>query len=98
MGTIIHVASGTYSAAIATNKDGTTAAHIRYISDAQYGAKLVGTSSSNCAWTVRGQYTDIVGFDFDGSINTSNQCSLLTYAPGSGGQVHGTHTWFLSNK
>src|SRR5262249_16965691 len=69
IGACIHVASGTYSETIITSKNGSSAARIRYVSDARYAAKLVGTTSSSLIWTSHGKFTDIVGFDFDGTVH-----------------------------
>jgi hypothetical protein len=67
------------------------AGRIRYISDAQYGARLIGSGSNPLIWTVQGAYTDIVGFDFDGSINTNTVTAI--------GMYNGAfHTWVLKNK
>ena len=97
-GTAIHVASGTYSQAITTNKNGTASARIRYISDTQYGARLVGTNSTQVIWFPHGQYTDIVGFDFDGSLNHGLMSAIVAYAPGNGGQIGSTNLWILRNR
>ena len=79
IGACIHVAPGTYPGLITTNRNGTSSARIRYISDTQFGARLTG-GSSQIVWTARGKFTDIVGFEFDGSTNSSAWTSILTYA------------------
>jgi hypothetical protein len=40
-------------------------------------------------WSVRGSYTDVVGFEFDGSVNSSC-CAVATYST--------TNVWILNNK
>jgi hypothetical protein len=61
----IHVAPGVYQA-VTTSKSGTASQRIRYISDVQWGAKVMGTSSSEAAWMQDGSYVDVVGFDISG--------------------------------
>jgi len=64
-GMTVHVAPGTYQA-VTTSKSGTASQRIRYISDVQWGAKVLGTSSSEAAWMQDGSYVDLVGFDISG--------------------------------
>jgi len=64
-GMTIHVAPGVYQA-VTTSKSGTASQRIRYISDVQWGAKVMGTSSSEAAWMQDGSYVDMVGFDISG--------------------------------
>ena len=64
-GMTIHVAPGVYQA-VTTSKSGTASQRIRYISDVQWGAKVMGTSSSEAAWMQDGSYVDLVGFDISG--------------------------------
>ena len=78
IGACIHVANGTYSSAITTNKAGTASARIRYICDTQYGCTL-NESSSGTMWTVNGAYTDMVGFDFDGSGHAGVTTGLTAF-------------------
>ena len=75
-GTIIHVASGTYSwPGITVSHSGTAAAPITYISDVKFGAKFipssVGSSTGNFAWILNGSYIRIVGFEIDGHLTGS---------------------------
>lgn len=65
-GGTVHVAAGNYSENITTNANGTASARIRYISDTQGGAKIVG-SGTEAMWANNGSYVDIVGFDITGS-------------------------------
>ncbi len=62
----IHVAPGTYtvSSTINSGAGGTTSSRIRYISDQQWGAKIV--SSADPIWSNSGDYVDIMGFDISG--------------------------------
>jgi len=73
-GYTIHVAPGTYkvaapslgSAGIKTRKSGTSSAHIKFVSDVKWGAKLV-VSGTGITWQSDGSYVDIDGFDISGS-------------------------------
>ena len=64
-GMTVHVAPGSYQA-VTTSKSGTASQRIRYISDVQWGAKVMGTSCSEAAWMQDGSYVDLVGFDISG--------------------------------
>lgn len=79
IGACVHVASGTYSQTIITNKSGSSGARIRYVSDTRYGAKLAGTAGSSLIWTTHGKYVDMVGFDFDGTVHPNTYTSLNDY-------------------
>ncbi len=65
-GMTIHVAPGTYtvSSTINSGAAGTATSRIRYISDQQWGAKVV--SSADPIWNNSGDYVDIMGFDISG--------------------------------
>jgi hypothetical protein len=73
-GYTIHVAPGTYkvsapslgSVGIRTSKSGTSSAHIKFVSDVKWGAKLV-VSGTGITWDSRGSYVDIDGFDITGT-------------------------------
>lgn len=64
-GAIVHVAAGLYDGNVTTSASGSSNARIRFISDQQWGAKIVG-SSGEAAWQNRGNYVDIMGFDVTG--------------------------------
>src|SRR4051812_11048214 len=53
-GTVVHVASGTYTGTFSTSASGTANAYITYLSDVKWGAKLVpaSTSGNGAGWTV----------------------------------------------
>ena len=57
-GAIVHVAPGSYSGPITTNKSGTASGRIVYTSDTQWGAKI-----STMNWTANGSFVTIQGFD-----------------------------------
>ncbi|MFL5813149.1 MAG: choice-of-anchor D domain-containing protein [Bdellovibrionia bacterium] len=73
-GTTIHVAAGTYKVSapgindvgILTTMSGTSAAHIRFVSDPKNRAKIV-LSGTGFAWDNKGNYVDIDGFEISGS-------------------------------
>ena len=62
-GMTIHVAPGTYQigSMINSSASGTASSRIRYLSDQQWGAKIV--SSDSQIWYNTGAYVDIMGFD-----------------------------------
>lgn len=64
-GSTVHVASGVYTAAVVTSTSGTSVDRIRYVSDTRWGARIV-TTGADIAWTNRGNYVDIEGFDISG--------------------------------
>ena len=57
-GTIVHVAPGTYSGPITTNKAGTASGRLVWLSDTKWGAKV-----TNANWQINGNYVDLNGFD-----------------------------------
>jgi hypothetical protein len=73
-GTVVHVAAGIYrvsapgkdNAGIKTSKSGTAAAHIKFVSDVKWGAKII-VSGTGITWDSRGSYVDIDGFDISGT-------------------------------
>ena len=69
-GMTVHVAPGTYNttAVIESSASGTSASRIRYLSDQQWGAKIV--TSATQIWFNSGAYVDIEGFDMSGNGNT----------------------------
>jgi parallel beta-helix repeat protein len=73
-GWTIHVAPGTYgpyTSAVVTYANGTPSAHIRYVSDVKWGAKIRGSAAD--VWAVGGAYEDIEGFDIASSGTQTNQ-------------------------
>jgi hypothetical protein len=78
-GAVVHVASGTYSGPITTNKSGTASARIVFISDRKWGAKI---ATSN--WSATGSFVDVNGFDMT-SPATGNNYAIGT---GSARSVH----------
>jgi hypothetical protein len=67
-GDTVHVAPGLYSSAVKTLVSGTPSAHIRFISDVKWGAKIIAVMSYT-AWENRGDYVAIEGFDISGDGN-----------------------------
>jgi len=85
IGACVHVAPGTYTGAINTTKSGTVGARIRYLSDSKYGARLTAMWSSN------GAYTDIVGFEMDGTGKPTLVNGMVAYTGDTliqGNKVH----------
>jgi hypothetical protein len=77
IGACVHVAPGTYSSAITTKKAGSASARIRYICDTQYGCTL--NSSSGTIWGLYGAFTDVIGFDLDGTGHTGTTTGLVAF-------------------
>lgn len=67
-GYTVHVAPGTYNGPVSTSTSGTASARIRYISDAQWGAKIYypGSPAAASIWYNSGSYVDIAGFEITG--------------------------------
>jgi parallel beta-helix repeat protein len=85
-GATIHVAPGTYRGSIITRVSGTPDARVRWISDAKWGAKLVG-DSSEAVWRNYGNYVDIEGFDITGD-SKNGIFNLASNVRITGNQVH----------
>ena len=86
-GATVHVATGTYTGYITTNTSGTSSARITYISDVQWGAKIVGNRVDHSTWHNYGNYVDIMGFELTsvGRIGLYNDGSSVRYI---GNHVH----------
>ncbi len=95
-GTTVHVAAGTYAGGFTTAASGTSSAHITYVSDTPYGAKIVGggaPANGLGAWWNQGNYVDIKGFEIDGSGSQATGWRFGFYGSGSyttfqSGKVH----------
>jgi len=86
-GAIVHVAPGTYTGYIDTRASGTSSSRITYISDAQWGAKIVGNRVDHSTWHNYGNYVDIIGFELTsvGRMGLYNDGSFVRYM---GNHVH----------
>jgi len=69
--TTVHVAPGTYAETITTTANGTASGRIRYVSDTKWGAKIVPVAKGTYMWKADGGYTDIDGFEINGTGSTS---------------------------
>src|SRR5258708_17594737 len=94
-GATVHVAAGPYAGGFPTAASGTAAAHVTYVSDVPYGAKIVGagTASNQTGWWNQGNYVDIKGFDIDGSGSQATSWRFGFYGSASydtfqGNKVH----------
>lgn len=65
-GTTVHVAAGTYAGDIVTTASGTSSAPITYVSDTEWGAKLVG-GGGTVIWELDASFVTVTGFDISGS-------------------------------
>src|SRR5207248_4841033 len=83
----VHVAPGTYTGYITTSATGTASARITYISDVQWGAKIVGDLVDRSTLHNYGDYVDIVGFELTsvGRMGLYNDGSFVRYI---GNHVH----------
>jgi hypothetical protein len=63
----VHVASGSYQEQISSANSGTATARIKYVSDVKNRAKILPVSGATSMWTISGGYTDVIGFEVDGS-------------------------------
>jgi hypothetical protein len=88
-GDIVNVAAGTYTGGFQTTSSGTATARITYQSTTKWGARIVPATNGVLLWDHRGNYSDIVGFDFDGSGSTTTRNGL--YIGGSYNAVRGNH-------
>ncbi len=90
-GSTVHVAPGTYLTTITTSASGTANAPITYISDTEWGAKIVGNytgATPDFVWFGTGNYVNIKGFEVTASTNV----------PRFGIRVTGTNNRILGNK
>ena len=65
-GATVHVTPGEYRENVITSVRGTSSARIRYISDQQGAAHLIG-AAGDATWKNKADYVDIMGFDVTGS-------------------------------
>ena len=66
-GATVHVAPGTYNESPNSSRSGTSTAHIRFVSDVKWNAKVVSSGTgTSWAWLNSGSYVDIEGFDITG--------------------------------
>ena len=70
-GTVVYVAPGSYVETISSTVNGTSTARIRFVSTTKHGAILKPRSGANTMWSAKGRYTDIDGFQVNGSGSTS---------------------------
>lgn len=93
-GDIIHVAPGVYSGGFITTASGSAAAHITYVSDVPFGAKIIGAGgTADTGWWNQGSNVDISGFEIDGSGSLATSWRFGFYGSGSnvtfqGNKVH----------
>lgn len=88
--TTVHVGPGTYAESISSTVEGTATGRIRFVSDQKWKAiiKPVGTGAYTM-WSVKGGYTDIDGFQIDGSGGTGVRSGLYL----NGGNSSVQNSW-----
>lgn len=88
-GTIVHVAPGVYQGGFTITASGSALAHIRYISDVKWGAKIVPVAGPDTIWKQDGGYTDIEGFEVDGTGGSSTRQGIYL----TGGNSSVKNSW-----
>jgi hypothetical protein len=92
-GTMIHVMPGTYSGGFQTTQSGTSSQRIVYKSETKWGAKITA-SNAGTVWDNRGNYTDIIGFEVDGTGSTATKEGI--YIGGSNNTVQYNHVHHIA--
>jgi hypothetical protein len=88
-GTVINVGPGNYTGGFRIDKSGSPTARITYRSTSRWGARIAPAAGGETLWDQRGSYSDIIGFNFDGSGSTTNRNGL--YIGGSYNTVRDNH-------
>ena len=70
-GTTVYVAPGSYVETIKSVINGTSTARIRFVSSIKHGAILKPATGAYTMWAVEGGYTDIEGFQLNGTGSTT---------------------------
>ncbi|WP_334188719.1 choice-of-anchor Q domain-containing protein [Noviherbaspirillum sp.] len=96
--TTVHVAPGTYAGGFTTTSKGSASGRIRYVSDVKWGAKIVPAAGTTArvAWSERGSYVDIDGFDVDGRSGQVWRNGLVTF--GSYNVIKNNHVHHIADK
>ncbi len=89
-GDTIHVAPGVYPGDLITQASGTSSAHVRFVSDSKWGAKLVA-GSTGMIWYSKGAYVDVIGFEIDGTASTVVNLGIYLTGSYSSAQNHEVH-------
>jgi hypothetical protein len=95
-GTFVNVLPGAYQGGFRTTIDGLPNARIVYRSTLRWGARIVppAVSNSTVAWDNRASYTDIQGFEIDGSARLGDTGKRWTIGIEDGGaydRIAGDH-------
>jgi hypothetical protein len=92
-GTTVHVLPGTYPGGFKTTTSGSATARIVYKSETKWGAKILANNAA-VVWDNRGNYTDIVGFEVDGTGSTQTTYGL--YVAGSYSSLQYNHVHHIA--
>jgi hypothetical protein len=98
-GATVHVAPGSYPGGFKTTVSGTQGARIAFVSTVKWGAQIVPPpdSPNATAWDNRGNFTDIVGFDIDGSaFRGGTKWSNGIYSGGSYNTIRNNHVHHIA--
>lgn len=87
--TTIHVGPGTYAETITSSINGTATERIRFVSDQKWKAIIKPASGAYTMWSVKGGFTDVDGFQVDGSNSTSVRAGIYM----NGGNSSVQNTW-----
>lgn len=87
---IVHVGPGTYAEAVDINNSLKNPSPVTFISDTQYGARVIGTASSNYSFYVEDDNVSIVGFDISATNAYQHQgiLDIGSYFYAVGNRVH----------
>lgn len=83
-GDVLHVLPGEYEGSFDTYAAGTEAAPVVFMSETKWDAVLV---ASDGPWTVRGDYVDVVGFEYTGNAHVG-MLSMASHTRYLGNLVH----------
>ena len=86
-GTTVHVLPGTYTQPVKVENDGTASAHITFLSETTWGAKIRTTGTTD-PWRTLADYIDIIGFDISSTGSRDGIANFGSYIRTIGNHVH----------
>ena len=91
-GTTVYVSPGSYRETIKSTISGTSTARIRFVSTVKHGAILKPVTGAYTMWSVEGGYTDIEGFQINGTGSTTVRIGIYM----NGGNSSVRSSWIHS--